>query len=310
MPPGHQSGYYAPMPPPPPRRSSATVWVTAGVSAFTAAVALVVCVALVVNSPAATDPASGGAANRDPSQYYSKEMDARPSAVELDITAHPAYDLAMPEEVGCDLPDLQPQSDQSWKKFSGEIGDCLSDLWQPRLEELGLRTEPPTFHVTEDNPDAGSAQEGMTLAYYEHDKLSITVVLPNVTELAREVPDEHQEGVWSALLGHEYGHHVQQSTGILDASYEMSGQASTESEELEVLRRTELQAECMGGVAMRGLGTFDDAEIDKVNEFLNGGSDLPTHGTSQNRQHWFDRGVALDTVDACNTFDAPAVQVR
>nr|WP_246425202.1 neutral zinc metallopeptidase [Streptomonospora nanhaiensis] len=139
--------------------------------------------------------------------------------------------------------------------------------------------------------------------------MTITVVLPNVSELARDVPDNSQESVWAALLGHEYGHHVQQATGILEESYAMERQAPTEDAELEALRRTELQAECMAGVAMQAMGGFDQAEIDRANTFLNSGSDLPTHGTSANRQEWFDNGASADTLEACNTYGAPVADV-
>ncbi|MFC3997797.1 neutral zinc metallopeptidase [Nocardiopsis sediminis] len=280
-----------------------------GTSSFAALVALLVSVALVANSASATPPSAQGGAS-DVTEFHSRELYERPKSIDLDIAAHPAYDMPVPDTVSCGLPDLDPESEASWRAFSDEIGVCLNDLWQPRLDELGLRTPAPTFHVTEDNPDVGSTEEGMTLAYYEYDSLSITVVLPNVIELSRDVPDDSQEAVWTALLGHEYGHHVQQATGILDASYEMERLAPNENEELEALRRTELQAECMGGIAMRGFGEFDAAEIDLVNEYLNGGSDLPTHGTARNRQYWFDQGTEEATLEACNTYDAPASDVR
>ncbi|WP_084469318.1 neutral zinc metallopeptidase [Nocardiopsis trehalosi] len=304
--PGSPYGTY--WPPPPPRRHGGTaVWAAVGGSSLAAFAALLVCVALVANAPS---PTPGGTDTADPAPYYSRELSERPHPIEVDVAGHPVYDLAVPERVDCELPDLDPQSASSWEGFSEQIGGCLNEMWQPRLEELGLRTEAPTFHVTEENPDQGSPEEGMTLAYYEGDRLAVTVVLPNVTLMARDIPDADQEAVWAALLGHEYGHHVQQATGILDASYEMERGAASQSEELEALRRTELQAECMGGIAMSSLGDFGDAEIDRVNEWLNGGSDLPTHGSATNRQYWFDQGATLDTIEACNTYAAPDTEVR
>ncbi|MFC3521197.1 neutral zinc metallopeptidase, partial [Streptomonospora nanhaiensis] len=306
-------GYHPGAYPYPPRRGrgATAVWVAVGGSAFTAVVALTLCVALVVAADPGAGPSAGGQApsGDDPAAHYDERLAARPGAIDLDVAEHPAYDLAMPESIDCAPPDLDPASDASWRTFSDEVGRCLNELWQPRLEELGLRTPEPTWDVTEENPDTGSAEEGMTLAYYENDTMTITVVLPNVSELARDVPDNSQESVWAALLGHEYGHHVQQATGILEESYAMERQAPTEDAELEALRRTELQAECMAGVAMQAMGGFDQAEIDRANTFLNSGSDLPTHGTSANRQEWFDNGASADTLEACNTYGAPVADV-
>ncbi|RNL85111.1 hypothetical protein EFW17_10100 [Halostreptopolyspora alba] len=268
--------------------------------------AVLVGLALLVNS---TGTSENNATGDAPSEYLAPGLDRPPPALDIDPENHPVYGVSRPEAVGCDLPELDTSSSASWEGFSEEVGVCLNELWQPRLESLGLRTDTPTFHVTEQNPDK-LGQEGVTLAYYEGEKLSITVVLPNVMKLSESVPEGHVEGVWAALLGHEYGHHVQQVTGLLEAATELENEASSRSEALQALRRTELQAECLGGVAMRGFDTFDHAELGSINEFLNGGNDLPTHGTAQNRKYWFAEGRATDTIAACNTYEAEASLVR
>ncbi|WP_017623611.1 neutral zinc metallopeptidase [Nocardiopsis chromatogenes] len=214
----------------------------------------------------------------------------------------------MPETVDCAVPDLDPSSDASWDRFTSELGVCLNDLWRPRLEELGLRVADPEFATTDTDPAMFADDQGTTMAYYDGDERVVTVVVPNVAELSEEFPARGQEAIWSALIGHEYGHHVQQVTGVLDKTYDMEVKASSEEGSLRALRRTELQAECMGGIAMRGLG-YDTAEIERVNEVLNGGGDLPTHGTSENRREWYEQGSTGDTLAACNTFEAPADEV-
>ncbi len=271
-----------------------------------ALVALLISFALLMNSAGSAEPA---ATAEDPSTHFDSRLDRPPSPLDLDLEEHPLYEMSAPSTGSCDLPDLDTSSADSWEAFSQEIGLCLDEFWQPHLEDLGLRTDTPSFHVTEQNPDTG-IQEGVTLAYYEGEKLSITVVLPNVTELAENIPDDRQEGVWSALLGHEYGHHVQQASGILDKAAEMEVDASSELEALEALRRTELQAECLGGMAMQGIGVFDTGELNEINRFLNGGNDLPTHGSARNRQHWFDQGRSQDSLESCNTYGAAPSLVR
>ncbi|MFW5419181.1 neutral zinc metallopeptidase [Nocardiopsis sp. CNT-189] len=246
----------------------------------------------------------------DLSPHYSPELSEPPRAVEIDVSSHPVYDLPMPEPVDCPIPDLDPGSDASWEAFSAELGPCLNDLWRPRLEELGLRVADPEFTTTRENPDEGSSAEGVTLAYYDSELHEITIVIPNVSAVSEEFPGRDQEGVWSALIGHEYGHHVQEVTGVLEESYEMEYAASSQSQSLQALRRTELQAECMGGIAMRGLGAFDDEQIERVNELLNGGDDLPTHGSSHNRRTWYEKGAGGETLESCNTYAAPAREVR
>lgn len=268
--------------------------------------AVLIGLALLGNSTGTSgNNATGGA----PSEHFDSGLDRPPPALDIDLEQHPVYGASKPEVISCDLPELDTSSAASWENFSEDAGVCLNELWQPRLEELGLRTDTPTFHVTEQNPDQLS-QEGMILAYYEGEKLSITVVLPNVMELSERIPEEYVEGVWAALLGHEYGHHVQQVTGLLEAARELENEAPSEAEALQALRRTELQAECLGGVAIQGFDTFDRADLGSINAYLNGGNDLTTHGSAKNRQYWFDEGSAHDTIAACNTYEAEESLVR
>ncbi|ASU84445.1 hypothetical protein CDO52_18030 [Nocardiopsis gilva YIM 90087] len=309
-----QFGAYPPVAPPPRprRRASTAVVVSAGGSALAAVVALTVLITLMSQGPdsTASESQQQAASDKDLSSFFSRKLDDRPGDLDFQNDEHPVYNVAMPEPVDCNLPKLDTTSDSSWEDFSTTVGGCLNEMWKPRFEELGIRTPGPEFGVSSKKPQQDLAQEGSTLAFYKPEERTITVVLPNVKEMAEFIPDGQQEGVWSALLGHEYGHHVQNVTAVLAKSVEAESEADSQSDQLELLRRTELQAECFSGVAMRGLGQFDDTQIDEVNELLNTGGDLPTHGKSINRRQWYQAGAAGDTLESCNTFGAPASKVR
>ncbi|GAA3758199.1 putative metalloprotease [Spinactinospora alkalitolerans] len=304
---GPPLGARPPAPPPaapPVGGPSTAVWLTAGGSALVAAVALTVCATLVFVSLDGT-PVSG--AKPDPTEMYDARRYWAGEPVEIEVGDHPMYALPAPEAVDCAVPDLNPRSAASWEAFSAEVGGCLDEIWHPRLEELGLRPESPGFHILSEAPDdmVTSDEEGLTLAFYQDRDMSISVLLPSVTEVATTVPGGADERVWVALLAHEYGHHVQGQTEILMETYEMEYAASSENEALDVLRRTELQAECFSGVAVGAFADYDAADASFINETFNGSSgDLDTHGSSGNRMHWFEEGWELDTVEGCNTFAA------
>ncbi|MDA2808623.1 neutral zinc metallopeptidase [Nocardiopsis suaedae] len=301
-------GYAAPPPPQPPRRrgpSRGVMWTAITGSALVSVGAALTALMMVFTQSAQdVEPVRSESVSGE----YAAALTEPPGAVEIGVYDHPAYALDMPEAVDCPAPDLDASSDASWERFTSELGVCLNDLWRPRLEELGLRVADPEFATTDTDPAAFAGDEGTTMAYYDGEQQIITVVVPNVAELSEEFPARDQEAIWSALIGHEYGHHVQQVTGVLEKTYDMEVEAGSEAGSLRALRRTELQAECMGGIAMRGLG-YDTAEIERVNEVLNGGGDLPTHGTSENRRHWYEQGSTGDKLSACNTFEAPAGEV-
>ncbi|MFD6098071.1 neutral zinc metallopeptidase [Nocardiopsis flavescens] len=276
-------------------------------SAVAATVALAALAASVV-IVATTPPPQPVPTGENLASHYDDRLAEPPAEVVVDIADHPLYDTATPRDIACDVPELDMGSDDSWEEFATATGDCLDELWAPVFEDLGLSAATPEITVTRESPDSGD-EEGYTLAYYESDFERITVVLPNVRTLGGQIPARAREDVWIALMGHEYGHHVQYVTGILDISHELRRTSKTDEEELDTLRRTELQAECMAGIGLRAIAGDDELALQWVNENFNGGGDLPTHGTATNRAHWLEEGWSETTVGGCNTYGASPGEV-
>ncbi|CAN5377189.1 neutral zinc metallopeptidase [soil metagenome] len=121
------------------------------------------------------------------------------------------------------------------------------------------------------------------------------------------------------VIAHEVGHHVQNLLGISGKMDQMRGRVSkVEYNALSV--RLELQADCFAGVwANHAQSARQILEQGDVEEAMNaaakigddalqrsgGGTVVPesfTHGTSAQRQRWFDTGLKNGTVKACDTF--------
>ncbi|MCL7463933.1 neutral zinc metallopeptidase [Phaeovulum sp. NW3] len=123
------------------------------------------------------------------------------------------------------------------------------------------------------------------------------------------------------VVAHEVAHHVQNELGILDQVNAARARASTaQSNTLSV--RVELQADCLAGVwARHAAESFGSVEPGDVAEAMNAAArigddtlqrnagrvpmpDSFTHGTSDQRQSWFDRGFQSGDVAVCDSFAA------
>lgn len=123
------------------------------------------------------------------------------------------------------------------------------------------------------------------------------------------------------VVAHEVGHHVQNLLGITGKVDAMRGKTSqAQMNALSV--RVELQADCFAGVwaheSQKGKIRYEAGDIE---EGLNAASKIGddtlqrqsrgtvvpesfTHGSSQQRMSWFQRGLQTGDVKQCNTFEA------
>ena len=119
------------------------------------------------------------------------------------------------------------------------------------------------------------------------------------------------------VLAHEMGHHVQKLTGVERKVRQLQQNSPQSENPLSVMM--ELQAECLAGVwaqstQQRGLLESGDVESalgaaaavgdDHIQKMTRGQvqPETFTHGSSEQRMHWFTQGLNSGSIAGCNTF--------
>ena len=119
------------------------------------------------------------------------------------------------------------------------------------------------------------------------------------------------------VLAHEVGHHVQKLTGVERQVRQLQQSSPQSGNRLSVMM--ELQADCLAGVwahstQQRGLLESGDVESalgaaaavgdDHIQKMRRGQvqPETFTHGSSEQRMHWFTQGLNSGSIAGCNTF--------
>ncbi len=225
-----------------------------------------------------------------------------------------------PQDEGTAIADCQTGQD------ANENDDCrlaagslaLDEFWAGEVE--GYRA-PQLVIVDGSTPSACGTASNATGPFYCPPEETVYVD-PTFFALLRERFDASAgELAQLYVLAHEYGHHVQYITGIFEA-YPANG-SGPDSNSV----RTELQADCYAGAWVRGMTQADDetgtpylqaTTPEQIRDALDAAAsvgddhiqqesggvvnpDTWTHGSSEQRQRWFDAGYDSGP-GACDTF--------
>jgi uncharacterized protein len=124
------------------------------------------------------------------------------------------------------------------------------------------------------------------------------------------------------VISHEVGHHVQNELGILPRVMEAQQAASSRTEANAMQVRVELQADCLAGVwanrSQQKNKFLDPGDLDQALQTASAIGDdrlqkemqgyvVPdsfTHGSSEQRKHWFLDGFNSGQVSSCNTLSS------
>ena len=213
-------------------------------------------------------------------------------------------------------------------KFVSRVLGSADAQWKLIFEQSGQRYRAPTLVMFSGATRAdacGQAQSAMGPFYCPSDQ-KIYLDTSFFRDLERrfkgcDAGSKSCQFAQAYVIAHEVGHHIQNQLGILPkVQQQQRGLSKAEANRIQV--KVELQADCFAGVwanksdqqwkfiepgdveaAMKTAAAIGDDRLQKQAQ----GYVIPdsfTHGSSEQRQRWFQTGLKSGTVGACNTFAA------
>jgi len=198
-----------------------------------------------------------------------------------------------------------PGSEKKLRKGLQTMADCAATMWRKPMTKAGYqatKVKIRTYKGTLKTPCGNAGGYGVAGFYCSaNQQIYMAKGLG-----ARRNLGGYEWGDYLQTLAHEYGHHIQARTGVLMAAG-WHEQVTPRQESLQIRRRIELQANCFSGMAMKQSGKVSRSQAIR---WADGRVDSDTHGTSEHYLAWSIQGHKYRAVYQCNTFRAPASDVR
>ena len=227
-------------------------------------------------------------------------------------------------------PQGAPANDQG-AQFVAAILGSTEDVWGAVFpQQVGRPYQPAQLELF-----SGSTQSGCGFAqaqvgpFYCPRNASVYIDLSFYRDLQQQLgaPGDFAQAY---VIAHEVGHHVQNLLGLSDRVHAAQQSARSEEEANQLSGMLELQADCFAGVwgyhvnrqrTQQGEAILEPGDVEEALTAASAIGDdrlqsrsqgyvVPesfTHGSSEQRVRWFQRGFQTGSMDQCDTFNAPSL---
>lgn len=195
--------------------------------------------------------------------------------------------------------------------------NSIQDYWAAELPQLGTPYRAAVTTLFDGSVDTGCGQATSQVGpFYCPADQNVYIDLGFFNTLESQLGATNAPLTQAYVVSHEYGHHIQNLTGVLSRS--QSGVAGPQSDQV----RVELQADCYAGVWTANavdteyIEPLTQSEIavaieaaravgdDRIQSKTQGqvSPETWTHGSSAQREYWFGQGYRTGDPRACDTF--------
>ena len=204
------------------------------------------------------------------------------------------------------------------RDFVGVVVKETEDLWTEEFAKSNQDYPEPRVVLFSGSTDtACGAADSNTGPFYCPEDSQVYIDLSFYDQLRNQfgAPGDFAQAY---VLAHEIGHHVQNITGVLP-EFNQRRQSMSQEDANAYSVRIELQADCYAGVWANYAGQQNLVEDGDFEEALNAADQIGddtlqersqgfavpktfNHGTSAQRQKWFETGYTSGEPSSCDTF--------
>jgi predicted metalloprotease len=235
-----------------------------------------------------------------------------PTAFEL-VARSKLYRSGPVQASRCKEPPFRPTTYAATKAYYNRLLPCLNSSWWRSLSKAGIKFRAPKVVVYAGTIKTPCGIERSTRGYYCGGNQ--TIYMPFPMDYKNYKLNPMYSRAWMLnTFAHEYGHHVQQLSGIFGASFARQATMTSPNNRLLESRRRELQAACLGSaylgantgtIPLRGelLTSWRFAVANAGDEFAK--PKIRDHGSKANHNLWSLRGFNSKNPSLCNTWVIP-----
>jgi predicted metalloprotease len=212
----------------------------------------------------------------------------------------------------------QFQGADDYERFTQAVLGSANDAWRSIFERSGKTYREPKLVLFRDATQSGCgiASSDMGPHYCPADE---TIYLDETffDVMRQRLQAKGGDVAEGYVIAHEVGHHVQKQLGLMDDVARAQRADPAKQNQLSIA--TELQADCFAGIWAKSVQSEGVIEPGEINEAIDAAAAVGddrvqraaqgqinpetwTHGSSEQRVSWFNRGYQSGSPAQCNTF--------